>query len=50
MTQRVAERMDSLRLKSDVTALLICVGIVREWIKAGIQCLTRDILEQVLQG
>ncbi len=49
MTLRVAERMDSLRLKSDATALLICVGIVREWVKVGTQCLTKDMLEQVLQ-
>lgn len=49
MTQRVAERMDNQRLKSDVNALLVSVGIVREWIKAGTQCLTSEVFEQVLR-
>ena len=49
MMQRVAERMDSLRLKSDTTSLLVASGIVREWIKAGPQDLTRDVLAEAIQ-
>ncbi len=49
MMQRVAERMDSLRLRSDPTSLLVASGIVRDWIKAGPQDLTRDVLEEAIQ-
>lgn len=49
MKKRVAERMENLKLKSDDTALLVAVGIVREWIKSGQQTVTRDILEATLK-
>jgi CBASS immunity sensor of nucleotide second messenger signals len=49
MMQRVAERMDNLRLKSDDTSLLVASGIVREWVKSGPQDLTRDVLEEAIQ-
>ena len=49
MVQRVAERMDSLRLKSDETSLHVAAGIVRDWIKNGPQDLTRDMLEAAIQ-
>ena len=46
---RIAERMDNLHLCSDTTALLVATGIVRGWVKAGIQELSREDIEQVLQ-
>lgn len=49
LEQRVAERMDYLRLKSDPAALLIAVGIVRNWIKSGKQELTIEELEVTLR-
>jgi hypothetical protein len=49
MMQRVAERMDSLRLKSDPTSLLVASGIVRDWIKKGPIDLTRDVLEEAIK-
>jgi hypothetical protein len=49
MMQRVAERMDSLRLKSDTTSLLVASGIVRDWIKKGPMDLTRDVLEEAIK-
>lgn len=49
MTERVAERMVHLHLKSDINALLICSGIVRDRIKKGQQSLTRDQLVELLE-
>ena len=45
----VAERMESLGLKSDVTTLLAVVGIVRDWIKTSRQEVTREVLEHELR-
>lgn len=47
MKRMVKERMSYLRLKFDETALLVAVGIVREWIKSGVQVLTTDMLEEI---
>lgn len=49
MKQRVAERMEYLKLKNDDTSLLVAVGIVREWIKARNQTITLDVLEETLK-
>ncbi len=49
LEQRVAERMKNLGLKSDIAALKVATGIVREWIKAGKQNLARADLEAVLK-
>jgi hypothetical protein len=48
MAERTAERMEHHDLKSDETALLVAVGIVREWIKTGRQEVTRDVLEAAI--
>jgi hypothetical protein len=45
MAQRAADRMEWLGLKSDETALQVAAGIVREWVKAGRQSVTKDVLE-----
>lgn len=50
MMQRVAERMDNLRMKSDATSLLVASGIVREWVKSGPQDLTHDVLQEAIQN
>jgi len=50
LEKRAAERMDNLHLRSDTAALLVATGIVREWIKAGTQALSRDEVEQTLQA
>ncbi len=45
--KRVAmERMAYLGLKSDDSAILVAVGIIREWIKAGTQIITADVLRE----
>lgn len=49
LEKRVAERMENLHLRSDAAALLIVTGIVREWIKAGTQALSREDVLQILQ-
>lgn len=41
------ERMAYLGLKSDDSAILVGVGIVREWVKAGTQIITADVLREV---
>jgi hypothetical protein len=48
MTERAAERMQNHGLKNDENALLIAVGIVRGWVKAGRQEITRADLEAVI--
>jgi hypothetical protein len=50
MTRSVSERMDSLGLKSEPTHLHIAAGIIRDWIKAGPQDITRDVLEEALRA
>jgi hypothetical protein len=47
MAERAAERMEHHGLKSDHIALLIAVGVVREWVKTGRQEITRADLEAV---
>lgn len=49
MARSVADRMDSLGLKSEPKHLHIAAGIVRDWIKAGPQDITRDVLEESLR-
>ena len=48
LSERVIERMERLGLKSDVAALLIVVGVVRNWVKKGKQQLVRNDIEQVI--
>ena len=48
MTERAAERMMYHGLKSHENALLVVVGIVRGWVKAGRQEITRADLEAVI--
>jgi len=50
LESRVAERMDNLHLRSDTAALLIATGIVREWVEAGTQALSREDVERILQA
>jgi hypothetical protein len=48
MAGRAAERMRYHGLKSDENELLIAVGVVRGWVKAGRQEITRPDLEAVI--
>jgi hypothetical protein len=48
MAERAAERMEHHGLKCDQNALLIAVGIVRGWVKAGRQKITKADLEAVI--
>jgi hypothetical protein len=48
MAERAAERMEHHGLKSDENALLIAVGIVRNWVIAGRQEVTKADLEAVI--
>jgi len=49
LEKRIAERMENLRLKYDENALLIAVGIVRNWIQSGRQEITLTDLEETLR-
>jgi hypothetical protein len=49
LEQRLSERMENLKLKSDASALLVAVGIVRGWIKKGKQELSRIEIEKTLK-
>jgi hypothetical protein len=49
LENRVAERMDNLHLRSDTGALLVATGIVRGWVKAGTQALSREDVERTLR-
>lgn len=49
LQQRVAERMENLRLKSDLAALKVATGIVRDWIKRGKQELNKRDFERILK-
>jgi SMODS-associated and fused to various effectors sensor domain len=48
MAERASERMEHHGLKSDENALILVVGIVREWVKSGLQEITRDGLEAII--
>ncbi|MEP7215437.1 MAG: SAVED domain-containing protein [Anaerolineaceae bacterium] len=48
LEERAAERMSHLGLKSDVSALLVAVGIVRGLVKQHRSALTRADMEQLL--
>jgi hypothetical protein len=48
LKDRVAERMANLGLKSDETTLVLVAGIVREWIKANQNEVTREVLEKTV--
>jgi len=50
LEKRIAERMDNLHLRSDTAALLIATGIVRGWVKAGTQALSREDVERTLRA
>lgn len=49
LERNVADRMEFLNLRSDESALLIAVGIVRAWVKSGRQALTLTELEATLE-
>ena len=49
LADQTAERMEHRGLRSDETALLVSVGIVREWIKAGRQEIKVEVLNEVLE-
>jgi hypothetical protein len=49
LEQRIAERMESLGLRSNTTALKVAVAIVRDWVKTGKQGLTREDLRVLLR-
>ena len=46
--EHVAERMRNQGLRSDESALHTAAGIVRNWIKSGVQRINREMLEQTL--
>ncbi len=48
LVDRVEKRQRQLGLGSDSSALLLAVGLVRDWIKLGATDLNRDALEEVL--
>ena len=48
VVERAAERMENNGLKHDENALLMAVGIVREWVKAGRQEITKEALEAII--
>ncbi len=48
MIERTAERMENNGLRYDENALLMAVGIVRGWVKAGRQEINKDALEAVI--
>lgn len=48
MAERAAERMEHHGLKSDENALLIAVGIVRNWVMAGRQEIAKAELEAII--
>jgi hypothetical protein len=48
MAERAAERMEHHGLKHDENALLITVGIVRGWVKAGRQEIGKDALKDTI--
>ena len=49
LADQTAERMEHRRLQSDETALLLSVGIVRDWIKTGRQEIGRETLDEALE-
>jgi DNA gyrase inhibitor GyrI len=49
VAEATADRMDSLGLKSDETALLLAVSVVRGWVKAGQGDIHSSTLESVLE-
>jgi len=48
ISRLAAERMRHRGLRDDESALCVAVGIVRGWIKAGVQHITRGLLELAL--
>ena len=48
VSDHVAERMINIGLRHDEAALLLACGIVRNWIKRGVQKLTRATLDAVI--
>ncbi|HEU4325354.1 MAG TPA: SAVED domain-containing protein [Roseiflexaceae bacterium] len=50
LQKRVEERMEYLGLESDISAIKVATGIVREWIKNGRQELDRSDFESVLRS
>lgn len=49
MAERAAERMQNLGLKSDEPALLVAVGIVRGWVKAKRQEITKNDFDRIVE-
>lgn len=45
---RVVERMQLQKLRCDENALLIAVGVVREWVKSLQKVITREVLDEAL--
>jgi len=48
LVARVAERMEHLGLRSDTPALVVAAGIVRCWVKRGVQAISREELEHAI--
>lgn len=48
VSAHAAERMSHLGLRYDESALLLACGTVRDWIKRGVQKLTRERLDEVI--
>ncbi|MBS1714197.1 MAG: SAVED domain-containing protein [Armatimonadetes bacterium] len=46
--RHASERMANLGLKHDEAALLVAVGIVRGWIKSGLQQVTHAVLDEAI--
>lgn len=49
LERRVTERMEHVKLRCDESALIIAIGIVRDWVKAGKQKIGLADLETTLQ-
>jgi hypothetical protein len=49
VSERAAERMGHLNLRCDDSALLLASGIVRDWVKRGVQKLTLENLNAVIE-
>lgn len=48
--ERVRDQMEHLGYKCDDASLLVAVGIVRTWIQRGVQVVTQELLDQVIEA
>jgi hypothetical protein len=48
--ERARDQMEERGFKHDDAALLVTIGIIRNWVKAGCQEVTREVLEDVIRS